>query len=226
LNPLCQRLLRAVALSLSFAALTAITVYIVSYLLYPVTGIEVRGARMFPETSAWRAVPDRASLLTLNPSTLERRVESNPWVQGAKVSKDWESGIVTVEVEERRPVLYGEMGGRTFFMSADGTELTALGAADLRKVRLDEKRLEVILEFCRVLEGNGVALDSIDAAGPGGVRATVAGRQVVFAGGVDDTQARVLVEVMEDNPKAPLFDLRSPRRVVVGADRANGEPQG
>jgi hypothetical protein len=32
----------------------------------PVTGLEVTGARMFPESEAWQALPQRASLLTLN----------------------------------------------------------------------------------------------------------------------------------------------------------------
>src|SRR5215208_1251804 len=95
-----RKLLSAVAVSAAVAVLTAFAALIVSYLLFPVTGIEVRGARMFPESEAWEAVPNHASLPFLNADALRRRVESNSWVKGAKVIEDWDSGIVTVEVEE------------------------------------------------------------------------------------------------------------------------------
>jgi cell division septal protein FtsQ len=95
---LLRKFIRPVAISVAVALLTAFAALTVSYLLFPVTGIEVTGARMFPESEAWEAFPEHASLLLLNLDALERRIESNPWVKGAKMSKDWESGIVKVEV--------------------------------------------------------------------------------------------------------------------------------
>ena len=184
---------------------------------------------MFPQTEAWNAVPEHASLLTLNTEMLERRVESNPWVEGAEVSKNWESGIVTVQVEERRAVLDGEVDGRRVILAADGTEVPGLGGADLRKVELDEDQLGEIVEFGRVLERNGVTLDSVDEVGPGGIEATVEGRRVIFSGSVSDGQVRALVDVMRWHPEAPIFDLRSAERVVVGGPSgggANGGPEG
>jgi hypothetical protein len=198
------------------ATLTTVTVFVVSYLYLPVTGVEVIGARMFPESEAWDAVPDRASLLTLNAEALEKKVESNPWVKGAIVTKNWESGIVTVQVEERRAVLDAEVEGRRVILAADGEELPGLGGARLRRVELDEDQLGEVLEFARILESNGVRLDSVDESGPGGIEATVAGRRVVFSGGIDEGQARALEGVMSENPEARIFDLRSPQRVVVG----------
>jgi cell division septal protein FtsQ len=94
------------------AAATTFTIVVVAYLSFPVTGIQVEGARMYPESDVWDTVPDHASLLTLDEESLEREVKSNSWVKGARVSKNWESGIVTVEVEERRPVLDAEVDGR------------------------------------------------------------------------------------------------------------------
>ncbi|HZC18706.1 MAG TPA: FtsQ-type POTRA domain-containing protein, partial [Rubrobacteraceae bacterium] len=134
------------------ALVTAIITLIVCYLLFPVTGVEVKGARMYPESEAWKAVPEHASLLLLNPGALERQIESNPWVKGAKVLKDWNSGIVTVEVEERKAVLDGEVGGRRVVLSADGTELPSLGGTELKRVGLDEVQLEEILKMGEVLE--------------------------------------------------------------------------
>ena len=214
---------------MAVAALTTTTVLVVSYLSFSVSGVQVVGARMFPESQAWSAVPDRASLLTLNTAALERRVESDPWVKGAVVNKNWESGIVTVQVEEQHAVLDAEVDGRRVILAADGTELPGLGGADLRRVELDEEQLGETLEFVRVLERNGVRLDSIDEAGPGGIEATVDGRRVVFSGSIGDGQARVLQEIMGEHPEAEIFDLRSPQRVVVGGPSnggADGEPEG
>jgi POTRA domain, FtsQ-type len=205
------------------------TVVVLSYLTLPVTGVQVAGARMFPESKAWNAVPARASLLTLNTASLEREIESNPWVKGAVVTKDWESGIVTVQVEERRAILDAEVNGRRMILAEDGTELPGLGGAGLGRVELDEDQLGEVLEFARVLESNGVRLDSVGEAGPGGLEATVEGRRVVFSGGVGHGQARALKEIMNEHPEARIFDLRSPERVVVGGPSnggADGEPEG
>jgi hypothetical protein len=211
------------------AVLTTVAILLVAYLVAPVAGLRVEGARMFPETEAWKAVPEHASLLTLNAEMLERGVESNPWVEGAEVSKNWESGIVTVQVEERRAVLDGEVNGRRVILTADGRELPGLGGADLRKVELDEDQLGEIVEFGRVLKGNGVTLDSVDEVGPGGIEVTVKGRRVIFSGSVGDGQVRALQDVMRWHPEAPIFDLRSAERVVVGGPSnggADGGPQG
>jgi cell division protein FtsQ len=211
------------------AAVTALAVFFGAYLLFPVTGMEVKGARMFPEMEAWAALPNRASLLTLDEEAMERQIESNPWVKGAKVLKNRESGIVVVEVEERRAVLSGELGRENGVWAVDGTELPGLGEARLKRVELDEGRLEEILDIGEALEENGVRLDSVDRVDAGGVKATVEGRRVLFGGGVGAGQVRALLGIMEEHPEAPYFDLRSPERVVVGteegdvpSDRSNG----
>jgi POTRA domain, FtsQ-type len=211
------RFLRPLAISVVVALLTASAALIVSYLLFPVTGIEVKGARMFPESEAWEAVPDHASLLLLNLDALERRIKDNPWIKGVEMMKDWESGIVTVEVEERRAVLDGDLGGRRIVLSADGTELPGLGGAALKRVGLDEVQLEEILRIGEVLEENGVVLDSVDEVDARGIEATVEGRRALFGVEVGEGQARTLKGLMEQYPKAPYFDLRSPERVVIDA---------
>ncbi|MDP8953218.1 MAG: FtsQ-type POTRA domain-containing protein, partial [Actinomycetota bacterium] len=171
--PPLRKFLYSITASIIAAVLTALAALFVSYLLFPVTGIEVQSARMFPESEAWEAVPKHASLPFLNSEALERRIASNPWVKGAKVLKDWESGIVTVEVEERRAILDADLGNRRVVRAEDGTELPGLGGADLERVGLDEVQLEESLRVGEVLEENGVVLDSIDEVGAGGVEATV-----------------------------------------------------
>jgi POTRA domain, FtsQ-type len=179
---------------------------------------------MFPESEARNAVPDHASLLTLNTPALERKIESNPWVKGAVVTRNWESGIVTVEVEERRAMLDAEVDGRRVILASDGTRLPGLGGEDLGRIALDEDRLGEIMEFAKTLEDSGVTLDSVDEVGAEGIEATVEGRRVVFSGSVGEEQARALEDIMDEHPGARIFDLRSPRRVVVSG--AGGEPEG
>jgi len=221
-----RNLFRALALSAAVAALTTATVFVISYLCAPVAGVQVIGARMFPELEAWNAIPNRASLLTLNAATLQEKIESNPWVEGAVVTKNWDSGIVTVQVEERRAVLDAEVDGRRMILAADGTRLPGLGGADLERVELDEDLLGEVVEFARVLDSNGIRLDSIDEAGPGGIEATVESRRVVFSGDISGGQARVLEGVMAEHPDAEIFDLRSPQRVVVGGSSNAGADGG
>lgn len=211
------------------AVATTLTVVLVTYFSFPVTGIRVEGALMYPESEAWNAVPDHASLLTLNKEELKRKVQSNPWVQGVKVYENWKSGIVTVQVEERHAVLDAEVEGRRIILSNDGRELPGLGGAGLDRVELDRDQVGEILEFARVLNTSGVRLDSVEGAGAGGIEATVDGRTVIFSGDVDESQARALKDIMPRHPDAQLFDLRSPERVVVGApapDETNSGSRG
>jgi hypothetical protein len=172
---------------------------------------------MYPESEVANAIPNNASLLTLNKKMLEEKVESNPWVQGAEVNENWNSGIVTVQVEERWPMLYAEVDGREIILSSDGEELPGLGGAGLAKLELDRDQVGEILDFANTMHENGVRLDSIDGVGAGGIRATVAGRPVIFSRDVNDGQAEALKNLMPEHPQAQVFDLRSPGRVVVGA---------
>jgi hypothetical protein len=218
--------LRAVLISLLVALATTAAVVVVAYLSFPVTGIRVEGATMYPESDAWDAVSRHASLLTLNEERLERRVEANPWVEGAEVLEDNESGIVTVKVEERRPVLDAEVEGERKTLALDGEELPGLGGASLARVELDEDQVGDVLRVGRVLREGGLQMESVDAAGPGGIAATVEGRRVVFAEEVSGDQVRALGDVMGRWREAAVFDLRSPGRVVVTADAEVGDGTG
>jgi len=218
--------LRAVLISLLVALATTAAVVVVAYLSFPVTGIRVEGATMYPESDAWDAVSQHASLLTLNGERLERRVEANPWVEDAEVLEDNESGIVTVKVEELRPVLDAEVEGERKTLALDGGELPGLGGAGLTRVELDGDQVGDVVRVLRVLREGGLQMESVDAAGPGGIAATVEGRRVVFAEEVSEDQVQALGDVMGRWREAAVFDLRSPGRVVVTADAEVGDGKG
>ncbi len=210
--------LRAIVLSVAVAVATTLLVLVLAYLSSPVTGIRVEGADMYPESDAWNAVSKHASLLTLNEERLEHKVEANPWVEGAEVTENSESGIVTVQVEERRPVLDAEVDGERKVFALDGAELPGLGGAGLSRVRLDEDQVGEVLRFGRVLRENGLEMGSLEGVGAAGFEAAVEGRRVLFSGEVSAEQVRALQEVMALHPGASTLDLRSPDRVVVAAD--------
>lgn len=215
--------LRSILISMLVALVTTAAVVVVTYLSFPVTGIRVEGATMYPESDAWDAVSEHASLLTLNEEKLERRVEANPWVQGAEVLEDSESGIVTVQVEERRAVLDAEVEGQRRTLALDGGELPGLGGAGLERLELDEDQVGDVLRVGRVLKEGGLLMESVDAAGPGGIAATVEGRRVVFTDEVSGAQVRALGDVMGRWRESVVFDLRSPGRVVATADADVGD---
>lgn len=216
---LTTQLLQAVIISTVAAALTTVGVFLAAYLLFPLEGVKVSGNRMLPESRVHELVSERSSLLTLNARMLEHEIESDPWVESVEVWKDWASSIVVVEVKERRAILSGEIEGERVIMADDGEELPGPGGAELSEVEVDGERIAGIVEAASTFEEAGMRLDSIDAVGPGGIQATVEGRSVIFSGEVREGQARVLEGVMRENPGDRIFDLRSPDRVVVSAEK-------
>jgi hypothetical protein len=182
---------------------------------------------MYPKSEVPAAVPNHASLVTLNEEMLEHNLESHPWVKTVEVNENWNSGIVTVQVEERRPVLDARVDGRRFVLSADGEELPGPGGAGLRRVELDRDQVGEILVFARTMHRSGLTLESVDGADAGGIGATVQGRRVIFSGKIGDRRATALKHIMPEHPDARVFDLRSPERiVVVAAHETRGEPEG
>ncbi|BBL78949.1 hypothetical protein RxyAA322_08030 [Rubrobacter xylanophilus] len=215
------RVSRALVVSAAAALLTFLLLHLAARLVMPISGVEVSGTHVYPEGAAREAVPEGESLLTLNARAVEQQLESNPWVKSVRVRKDWRSGIVAIEVEERRPVLKAEVEGRSVVLALDGTELPGTGGRQLRRVELDRDRVRDVLEAARTLESEGLRFGGLREAGPGGFAAEVEGRRVVFGERLSPEQARALGEIMRRHPEAPYFDLRSPGRVVVGAPGAD-----
>jgi hypothetical protein len=213
-----RRIFRHILLSGIVALLTGSIAFAAAYLLFPVSGVEVRGATMLPESEVKSAVGDRASLLTLNAEALERRVEANPWVYSASVSRDWDSSIVTVQVEERRAVLNAVVEGQSRVYSADGTELPGTGGRRLPELRLDRSQVEEVLRGVGALRAGGLRVHSVDSVDAGGVSVTVGQQRVIFTGEVREEQVTALRGIMDSQPGAEYFDLRSSGRVVVGRD--------
>lgn len=62
------------------------------------------------------------NVLFLDAGAVERRIEADPWVRDAVVTRSLPS-TVTIRIVERTPVAVVPRGGRTVLVAADGTEL-------------------------------------------------------------------------------------------------------
>jgi len=123
-------------------------------------------------------------------------------------------------------VLDAEVEGERKTLALDGGELQGLGGTGLARVELDEDQVGDILRVGRVLREGGLQMESVDAAGPGGIAATVEGQRVVFAEEVSEDQVLALRNVMGRWRESAVFDLRSPGRLVVTADAEVGDGTG
>lgn len=195
------------------------------YLLFPLNDIKVEGNEMIPASALLEGVPERTSLPMIRADNLERGLNSNSWVEGVSVNKDWDSGTVVVKVEERAAALNASLNQEEqVVLAEDGTRLPGLGGASLSEIEVDRVRLKEIQEGQKVLEGNGVEIESVESVGGEGVELSVegsgdsggSGSKVMFSGGIGGGQARMLEELLSERSEARYFDLRTPGRVVVG----------
>lgn len=92
------------------------------------------------------------NILFLDAGAVERRLEADPWIRDARVTRQLPS-TVTIRVVERTPVAVMERDGRPVLVAADGTELGPV-ARDLRLPVLAAERDAL---------GGGVAVPAIEA---------------------------------------------------------------
>lgn len=208
--------------AIAFAALGISALSILLYLLFPVEEVRVEGNERLSKPAVLESIPDRASLPTTQARNLEGQLNSNPWVKGIEVSRDWDSGIVVVKVKERDAVLNASLvGGEKVVLAEDGTRLPGLGGASLAEIEVGRMRLEEIREAQEVLEEHGVSVESVEEVGARGVELSVRGPEgakvrALYSDGIGGGQARVLKGLLRERPEVRYFDLRIPGRVVVG----------
>lgn len=212
---LTTHVLRTSLISVFTGVVAATAIFIGAYIAFPLKDVTVSGTEMLPESEVEQLVSSRASLLTLNATSLENEIEASPWARSADVRRDWGKSEVVVDVDERKPAIRVSVDGRDSVLASDGTVLPGDGGAALPTVEIEGWRVPEVLAAARVLEEGGAGLDSVDSVGAGGIRATVAGRRVLLSDSVGGGQVDALEKVMQKNPARAVFDLRSPGRVVV-----------
>lgn len=98
----------------------------------PLGGVEVAGAVHADADAlvALAALPDSARLFEIEPDLIADRVERDPWVRQARVTR-WMTGTLAVRVEERVPVALAlDASGRpAHYLDADGFAMPATASA-------------------------------------------------------------------------------------------------
>lgn len=94
--------------------ITVVTVLALAYLLgwssfFSVKGVEISGAptpAVQVEIEKKSQVAVGQQLARVNPQSIARKIEKSPWIKDAKISRDWLSGVVRIEVTPREPLAF------------------------------------------------------------------------------------------------------------------------
>lgn len=94
--------------------ITVVTVLALAYLLgwssfFSVKGVEISGAptpAVQVEIEKQSQVAVGQQLARVNPQSAARKIEKSPWIKDAKISRDWLSGVVRIDVTPREPLAF------------------------------------------------------------------------------------------------------------------------
>ena len=94
--------------------ITVVTVLALAYLLgwssfFSVKSVEISGAptpAIQVEIVKKSQIAVGQQLARVNPQSAARKIEKSPWIKDAKISRDWLSGVVRIEVTPREPLAF------------------------------------------------------------------------------------------------------------------------
>ena len=94
--------------------ITVVTVLALAYLLgwssfFSVKSVEISGAptpAVQVEIVKKSQIAVGQQLARVNPQSAARKIEKSPWIKDAKISRDWLSGVVRIEVTPRVPLAF------------------------------------------------------------------------------------------------------------------------
>ena len=94
--------------------ITVVTVLALAYLLgwssfFSVKSVEISGAptpAVQVEIVKKSQIAVGQQLARVNPQSAARKIEKSPWIKDAKISRDWLSGVVRIEVTPREPLAF------------------------------------------------------------------------------------------------------------------------
>ena len=94
--------------------IAVVTVLALAYLLgwssfFSVKGVEISGAptpAVQVEIEKQSQVAVGQQLARVNPQSAARKIEKSPWIKDAKISRDWLSGVVRIDVTPREPLAF------------------------------------------------------------------------------------------------------------------------
>ncbi len=209
---------RRVLLMLAVGALVAGAVWLARSPLFQVEEISVSGvsSSRVPDLLAEAGVEVGVPLLSVDPDAVATLLETDPWVERARVTRLWPRSV-RVSVVERVPVAVVRRGSSFQLAAVDGTVLASRDGPD-PALPLVEARADPVpgLVFAAELRDDLRAGATI-VVGPDEVTATVAGYQVRLGRGVDMVaKARALAGIVDARPpEGAVITLIAPTRPAV-----------
>jgi len=120
--------------------------------LFKVKAVEISGNQRLPEEELldMADIPLGGNIFALRSWEIEKRLEGLPEVKEAKVSKVFPY-LVRIEIEERQPEAWIEIGDRVFCVDEEGVEIPA-SSSDLVRVYLPENQKSLLLEALSLIK--------------------------------------------------------------------------
>mgnify|MGYP001394857674 FL=1 len=121
--------------------------------IFKVKRIEISGNQQLQEEELLNivGVPLGSNILALRSWEVEKRLEELPQIKEAKVRKVFPY-LLQIEIKERQPEAWVEIGGRAFCVDEEGVEIPASSSTDLVKIRLSGNQKNLLLESLNLIK--------------------------------------------------------------------------
>ncbi len=178
-------------------------------------------------------------MLVIDVGGAEAALQSDPWVDQARVAREWPTRVV-VQVVEREPAATAELADGSWLVAADGTLLettpeetrgqpVASFPSLTSEAAVDDLELEAAVEYLAALPGE-LRRGARVGDGPEGLEATVAGFTVRLGRPFDMEQKATVTAAMiesgvEEGSVITVVAPASPALLPPGADPATQESE-
>ena len=215
--------------------ITVVTVLALAYLLgwssfFSVKGVEISGAptpAVQVEIEKQSQVAVGQQLARVNPQSAARKIEKSPWIKDAKISRDWLSGVVRIEVTPREPLAFfnsDQVPGQT--IDEDGQLFTLPGYTNPDLALISAKSPESALKanelFTQLPENFRAQITSMLATSTNTftLNSVINGREIRIRWGDNQDMALKISVInkllkLPENKRIKLIDVVAPYAPIV-----------
>ena len=215
--------------------ITVVTVLALAYLLgwssfFSVKGVEISGAptpAVQVEIEKQSQIDVGQQLARVNPQSAARKIEKSPWIKDAKISRDWLSGVVRIEVTPREPLAFfnsDQVPGQT--IDQDGQLFTLPGYTNPDLALISAKSPESALKanelFTQLPENFRAQITSMLATSTNTftLNSVINGREIRIRWGDNQDMALKISVInkllkLPENKRIKLIDVVAPYAPIV-----------
>ena len=215
--------------------ITVVTVLALAYLLgwssfFNVKSVEISGAptpAVQVEIEKQSQIDVGQQLARVNPQSAARKIEKSPWIKDAKISRDWLSGVVRIEVTPREPLAFfnsDQVPGQT--IDQDGQLFTLPGYTNPDLALISAKSPESALKanelFTQLPENFRAQITSMLATSTNTftLNSVINGREIRIRWGDNQDMALKISVInkllkLPENKRIKLIDVVAPYAPIV-----------